>query len=75
MNTAVAGNDHELEIIGSPDAAAGRGGILNDGGETIEDMSSMLLGYTFCNQKGAIKLRVEVDPNCDNDDSEFIVIS
>lgn len=73
MNAAVAGNDHELETIGSLDAAAGGGGMggfmLNDGVETMEDISSMLFGDTFIN------LRVEVYPNCDNDDSEFTVIS
>lgn len=75
MNAAVAGNDHELETIGSPDAAAGGGGMwgfmLNDGGETMEDISSMLFGDTFIN------LRVEVYPSCDDDDddSEFTVIS
>lgn len=76
MNAAVAGNDHELETIGSPDAAAGGGGMggfmLNDGGETMEDISSMLFGDTFIN------LRVEVYPSCDDDDddddSEFTVI-
>lgn len=67
MNAAVAGNDHELETIGSPDAAAGGGGMggfmLYDGGETMEDISSML---------------VEVYPSCDDDDdddSKFTVIS
>ena len=74
MNTVVAGNDHELETIGSPDATVGRGGMLNDGGEIIRDISSMLFGYIFGSQKGAITLRVKVDPNCDND-SEFTVIS
>lgn len=77
MNAAVAGNDHGLETIGSLDAAAGGGGMggfmLNDGGETMEDISSMLFGDTFGNQNGAINLRVEVYPNCDNDDSEFTV--
>lgn len=69
MNGAVAGNDHELESISSPDAS------LNDGGETMEDISSMLFGDTFGNQNGAINLRVEIYPTCDNDDSEFAVIS
>lgn len=79
MNAAVAGNDHELESISSPDAAAGGGGMagfmLNDGRETMEDISSMLFGDTFGNQNGAINLTVEICPNCDNDDSEFTVIS
>lgn len=79
MNAAVAGNDHELESISSPDAAAGKGGMggfmLNDGGETMEDIASMLFGDTFGNQNVATNLRVEIYPNCDNDDSEFTVIS
>lgn len=79
MTAAVAGNDHELESISSPDAAAVRGGMggfmLNDGGEAMEDISSMLFGDTFGNQSGATNLRVEIYPNCDNDDSEFLLLS
>lgn len=79
MNAAVARNAYELETIGSLDAAAGGGGMggfmFNDGGENMEDVSSMLFGDTVGNQNGAINLRVEVYPHCDNDDSEFTVIS
>ena len=78
MNTAVAGNDHELETIGSLDAAAGGGGMggfmLNDGEELIEDIWSMPFGDTFGSQSGAINSRVEIFPDCDNNDSEFTVL-
>lgn len=67
MNGAVAGNDHELESISSPDAS------LNDGGETMDDISSMLFGDTFGNQNGAINLRVEIYPNCDNDEVSLLL--
>lgn len=79
MNAA-AGNDHELETIGSIDAAAGGGGMggfmLNDSREIMKDISSMLFGDILGNKNGAIDLRVEVYPNCDDDnDGEFTVIS
>lgn len=80
MNAA-AGNDHELETIGSTDAAAEGGGMggfmLNDSREIMKDISSMLFGDIPGNKNGAIDLRVEVYPNCDDDsdDGEFTVIS
>lgn len=49
--------------------------MLSDGEETIEDTWCMLFGDKFGSQSGAIDSRLEIYPDCDDDDSEFTVIA